>query len=233
MNDKLTPFALSKDEFIVSRIYRMPIYRTFSYIEKYIVSNLPYRVSRYFQNQWFFVFFCRKFQKFSENSPKIQKTHEPKSSTTTTAPKIPKIRRKFWKFAENSSKRRSSLRPSYRIVSYREKNPHIVSISYRVEKKLIALHWCRWTFLIFVKIFVFTFFCAMLSHVKWQQWKLLILCSKGCPTAQLCNHYIIRQLALWKGYHLMVSISTYPCTGGTTWSWDDWSKLWILYIKTY
>ena len=33
------------------------------------------------------------------------------------------------------------LRPSYRIVSYREKNPHIVSISYRVEKKLIATGW--------------------------------------------------------------------------------------------
>ena len=30
---------------------------------------------------------------------------------------------------------------SYRIVSYREKNPHIVSISYRVEKKLIATGW--------------------------------------------------------------------------------------------
>ena len=46
------PFSQSfvyarKDEFIVSRIYRMPIYRTFSYIEEYIVSNLPYRVSRY------------------------------------------------------------------------------------------------------------------------------------------------------------------------------------------
>ena len=35
-----------KGEFIVSRIYRMPIYRTFLYIEEYIVSNLPYRVSR-------------------------------------------------------------------------------------------------------------------------------------------------------------------------------------------
>ena len=33
----------SKDEFIVSRIYRMPIYRTFSYIEEYIVSSLQYR----------------------------------------------------------------------------------------------------------------------------------------------------------------------------------------------
>merc|ERR1719150_2131579 len=94
------------DELIVSGIYRMPIYRTFSYIEYLDI----------LKTNDFFVFFRRKFQKFSENSPKIQKTHEPKSSTTTTAPKIPKIRRKF---AENSSKRRSSLRPSYRIVSYR------------------------------------------------------------------------------------------------------------------
>ena len=97
----------------------------------------------------FFVFFRRKFQKFSENSensPKIQKTHEPKSSTTTTAPKIPKIRQKF----RNSPKiRRKFLKKkvffealiSYRIVSYREKNPHIVSISYRMEKKLIATQW--------------------------------------------------------------------------------------------
>ena len=34
------------DEFIVSRNYRMPIYRTFQHIEKNIVSNLQYRVSR-------------------------------------------------------------------------------------------------------------------------------------------------------------------------------------------
>ena len=37
----------AKDKFIVTRIYRMPIYRTFLYIEEYIVSNLPYRVSRF------------------------------------------------------------------------------------------------------------------------------------------------------------------------------------------
>ena len=36
-----------RDEFIVSRNYRMPIYRTFQHIEKNIVSNLQYRVSRY------------------------------------------------------------------------------------------------------------------------------------------------------------------------------------------
>ena len=81
---------------------------------------------------------------FAENSPKIPKTHEPKSSTTTS-PKIPKNRRKFWKFAENSLKRRSFLRPTYRIdiVSYRIKKPHIVSISYRVKKKRIAQGWSK------------------------------------------------------------------------------------------
>ena len=30
------------------------------------------------------------------------------------------------------------------IVSYREKNPHIVSISYRIEKKLIATGWSQY-----------------------------------------------------------------------------------------
>ena len=38
-------------EFIVSRNYRMPIYRDFQNIEEYIVSNLQYRVSRYSQTQ--------------------------------------------------------------------------------------------------------------------------------------------------------------------------------------
>ena len=87
----------------------------------------------------FFVFFRRKFQKFAENSE--------------NSPKILKIRRKFWKFAENSPKilkiRQKFLKKkvffealiSYRIVLYREKNPHIVSISNRVEKKLIATGW--------------------------------------------------------------------------------------------
>ena len=41
----------TRAEIIVSKNYRMPIYRTFQYIEEYIVSNLPYRVSRYSQNQ--------------------------------------------------------------------------------------------------------------------------------------------------------------------------------------
>ena len=43
--------ATSRAEIIVSRNYRMPIYRNFQYIEEYIVSNLPNRVSRYSQNQ--------------------------------------------------------------------------------------------------------------------------------------------------------------------------------------
>mgnify|MGYP003328900536 CR=1 FL=1 len=106
-------YVKTKGEFIVSRNYRMPIYRTFQYIEEYIVSNLPYWVSRYSQNQWFFLSF---FAENSENSPKILK-----------------IRRKFLK-----KKVFFEALISYRIVSYREKNPHIVSISYRIEKKLIA-----------------------------------------------------------------------------------------------
>merc|ERR1712240_552412 len=43
----------------------------------------------------FFAENSKNSPKILKNSPKIQKTHEPKSSTTTTAPKIPKIRRKF------------------------------------------------------------------------------------------------------------------------------------------
>merc|ERR1711988_1430083 len=66
----------------------------------------------------FFVFFRRKFRKFAENSE--------------NSPKILKIRRKF---AENSSKRRSSLRPSYRIVSYRIEKKTLISYRYRIESK--------------------------------------------------------------------------------------------------
>ena len=94
-----------RGELIVSRNYRMPIYRTFQIIEENIVSNLQYRVFRYSQNQWFIL------SLFAKNSPKILK-----------------IRQKFLKkkvFFEA-------------LISYREKNPNIVSILYRVEKKLIA-----------------------------------------------------------------------------------------------
>ena len=138
--------GITKDEFIVSRIYRMPIYRTFLYIEEYIVSNLPYRVSRYSQNQWFFCLFSpkipkilRKFWKFPENSenPWTKVVNNNNSAENSkNSPKILKIRRKFLK-----KKVFFEALISYRIVSYREKNPHIVSISYRIEKKHIATGW--------------------------------------------------------------------------------------------
>ena len=91
----------------------------------------------------YFVFFRRKFSEKSENSleiPKILRKFRKFSENSENSQKFLKIRRKFWKFAENSLKRRSFYEAliSYRIVSYREKNPHIVSISYRIEKKLIA-----------------------------------------------------------------------------------------------
>ena len=126
----------------------MPIYQTFSYIEEYIVSNLPYRVSRYSQNQWFFCLFSpkipkilRKFWKFPENSenPWTKVVNNNNSAENSkNSPKILKIRRKFLK-----KKVFFEALISYRIVSYREKNPHIVSISYRIEKKLIATQWPR------------------------------------------------------------------------------------------
>ena len=85
----------------------------------------------------------RKFQKFSGNPeiPKIQKISE-------NSPKFQKIRRNFRKFAEiseNSPKIPQKKVFSEALISYRyrivsRKNPNIVSISYQVEKKLIALH---------------------------------------------------------------------------------------------
>jgi len=109
----------------------------------------------------YFVFFRRKFSEKSENSleiPKILRKFRKFAEISENSPKILKIRRKFWKFAENSENspkilkiRRKFLKKkvffealiSYRIVSYREKNPHIVSISYRIEKKLIATQWSK------------------------------------------------------------------------------------------
>ena len=94
----------TKDDFIVSRIYRMPIYRTFSYIEEYIVLNLPYLVFRYSQNQWFFCLFSpkilRKFRKFPENSEnpwtKVLNNNN-NNNNAEKSKKSPKIRRKFLK----------------------------------------------------------------------------------------------------------------------------------------
>merc|ERR1712107_977611 len=58
------------------------------------------------------------------------------AENSENSPKILKIRRKFLK-----KKVFFEALISYRIVSYREKNPNIVSISYRIEKKLIATQW--------------------------------------------------------------------------------------------
>ena len=111
----------SKDEFIVSRIYRMPIYRTFSYIEEYIVSNLPYRVSRYSQNQWFF---CLFFAENSKNSPKILKLPRKFRKPMNQSRQQQQQRRKFQKFAENSENlpkipQKEGLLWGPHIVSYR------------------------------------------------------------------------------------------------------------------
>ena len=130
-----------RGELIISRDYRMPIYRTFQIIEENIVSNLQYPVFRYSQGQWFILsFFRRIFSENSENPPKI-----PRKSAENS----PKIRRKFpkfWKLAENSSKRRSFLRPKYRIgIVSRKKAKYRIDIV-SSQKKLIAqqgwaTHW--------------------------------------------------------------------------------------------
>ena len=103
-----------RDEWIVSRNYRMPIYRTFQHIEKNIVLNLQYRVSR------FLFILCVsaenspkifwKFQKISGN-PKTLRKFRKFSENSENSPEIQKILRKFAKISENSSKRRSFLRP--------------------------------------------------------------------------------------------------------------------------
>ena len=81
----------------------------------------------------FFVFFRRKFQKFAENSENSPKIRRKFAENSENSPKILKIRQKFLK-----KKVFFEALISYRIVSYRKKNPHIVSISYRIKKKLIA-----------------------------------------------------------------------------------------------
>merc|ERR1711873_374081 len=102
--------------------------------------------SRYSQNMIFLSFFAEN----SKNSPKILKIPPKFRKPMNQSRQQLQQRRKFQKFAKNSENspkiRRKFLKKkvffealiSYRIVSYREKNPHIVSISYRIEKKLIA-----------------------------------------------------------------------------------------------
>ena len=100
MNIKFLVLGLTRVGLIVSRNYRMPIYRDFQNIEEYIVSNLQYRVSRYSQNQWFFCLF------FAENSPKIQKIprkfRKPMNQSPQQQQQQQQQRRKFQKIAENS-----------------------------------------------------------------------------------------------------------------------------------
>merc|ERR1712156_949462 len=117
LNSPLQPvMSLSYREFIECR-----------YIGLFRISNsISYRTSHIeyldiLKTNDFFVFFRRKFRKFAENSENS-----------------PKIRRKFLK-----KKVFFEALISYRIVSYRKKNPHIVSLSYRIEKKLIATQCSR------------------------------------------------------------------------------------------
>ena len=85
----LTPSLLGAGMSLSYReIIECRIYRTFQHIEKNIVSNLQYRVSRY----WFILCFS------AENSPKIPKF----LLKSENSPEIPKILRKFRKFSENS-----------------------------------------------------------------------------------------------------------------------------------
>ena len=113
----------------------MPRYRTFSYIEEYIVSNLPYRVSRYALDMPLFCLFppkiLRKIRKFSgnsENSPEILRKFRKFAEISENSPKILKIRRKF-------IKKKVFLKPLYRIVSHRIEKKTLISYRYRIESK--------------------------------------------------------------------------------------------------
>ena len=81
----------------------MPIYRTFQYIEEYIVSNRHIEYLDILKTSDFFVFFRRKFRKFPENSEnpwtKVLNNNNnvENSKKSLKIPKILKIRRKFLK----------------------------------------------------------------------------------------------------------------------------------------
>ena len=114
-------YFLIKGELIVSRNYRMPIYRDFQRIKEYIVSHLQYRVSQYA--------FILSFS--VENSPKIPKIlrkFRKFRKYFVISENLPKIRQKFLKkkvFFEALISYRivSRKKPSYRIdiVSNRKK----------------------------------------------------------------------------------------------------------------
>merc|ERR1712107_813500 len=99
-------------------------------ISDLFVYRIVYRIEPPISNISIFskpMIFLSFFAENSKNSPKILKICRKFSENS---PKILKIRRKFLK-----KKVFFEALISYRIVSYREKNPHIVSISYRIEKK--------------------------------------------------------------------------------------------------
>merc|ERR1711963_809016 len=78
--------------------------------------------------------FLSFFAENSKNSLKILKIRRKFAENSQNSPKILKIRQKFLK-----KKVFFEALISYRIVSYRKKNPHIVSISYRIKKSLSLL----------------------------------------------------------------------------------------------
>ena len=110
-------------------------------ISDFFVYRIVYRIEPPISSISIFskpMIFLSFFAENSKNSPKILKIRRKFAENSENSPKILKIRRKFLK-----KKVFFEALISYRIVSYREKNPHIVSISYRIEKKLIATDWLR------------------------------------------------------------------------------------------
>ena len=83
------PLVQIKDEFIVSRIYRMPIYQTFSYRTSHIEYLDILKTSD------FFVFFRRKFRKPMNQSPQQQQQRQIFQKFAKNSENLPKICRKF------------------------------------------------------------------------------------------------------------------------------------------
>ena len=153
-----------RDELIVSRNYRMPIYRDFQHIEEYIISNLPYRVSRYAfilsfsaENSPKNPIILWKFRKFSENSENSQK--------------FLKIRRKFIK------KKVFLWGPdivSYRIVSRKKPSYRIDIVSSRKKAYrywLLGTESCK-----ILKINIFSHRWLSISPVR-QSCPLFLICT--------------------------------------------------------
>ena len=83
----------------------------------------------------------RKFRKFPEHSenPLTKVINNNNAENSKNLPKIPKNLKIRWKFLKKKVFFEALLWYGYRIVL--RKNPHIVSIWYRVEKKLITQGW--------------------------------------------------------------------------------------------